>query len=233
MHAMRQDRAGNQRAQRRKPLQRTVEAARPRVIDVGQILRDMHMQDGAEFAGESARLAHGVVGDGEARVQADHAAHQRRGWNAAALGQTARGLLAPEIALGRAVAKQRAHAELLADLGENGERALDQIRRFVVIDQRGGAGEQRARDIVLCRRAQRFGVERTVEPPPHPLEDLHEIFRRRRGRRHAVARQARCRDACARKPRRRRSRHRRRRARARLRAATPTIIPSTTAIRRP
>ena len=110
----------------------------------------MHMQDGGEFAGEGARLAHGVVGDGKARVQADHAAYQRRAGNAAALGQAARGLLMTEIALGRAVAKQRAHAELLAYLGEDGERALDQMRRFVMIDERGGAGEQCARDIILC-----------------------------------------------------------------------------------
>ena len=46
-----------------------------------------------------------------------------------------RGLLTPEIALGRPVTKQRAHAELLAHTGENGERSLDQIWRFVMIDE--------------------------------------------------------------------------------------------------
>ena len=108
--------------------------------------------------------------------------------NAAALGQTARGLLAPEIALGRAVTKQRSHAELLTRRGEDGERSLDQMRRFMMIDERGGAGKKRARDIVHGGHAQRLGVESAVEPPPHPLEDLRESFRRRRGPRHAVAR---------------------------------------------
>src|SRR5664279_6642468 len=37
--------------------------------------------------------------------------------------EAARGLLMPEIALGRPVTKQCAHAELLAHTGENGERS--------------------------------------------------------------------------------------------------------------
>ena len=122
-----------------------------------------------------------------------------------------RALVAAEIALGRAVAEQRADAELLAGLGEDRERALDEIRRFVMVDQRRRSREQRARHIVARRRAQGFGVERAVEPPPDPFQDLQEVLRRRTRRRHAIGREAAVDDGCGRRPRRARSRRRDRR----------------------
>lgn len=150
----------------------------------------MDVDDRAEVAREVARRAYRPVGHREARMQADHPAHQRRGLNAPAFVEAAPRLLAAEIALGRAVAQERAHAELLADVGENRERAFDQVGRFVVVDQRGGAGEEGAGDIIHRTGTQCLGIEHAVEPPPYPFEDLDEIFRLRRGRRHAVAGEA-------------------------------------------
>jgi hypothetical protein len=79
-------------------------------------------------------------------VEADHAAHERaavRLDEAAALGEAAPRLVAAAVALGRAVTEHRAHAERLARVGQHVERALDERRRLVVIDEGRRAREQR------------------------------------------------------------------------------------------
>ena len=95
-----------------KPLQRPGKAAPARVVDIGPILGDMDVDDRPEFARQRAGLADGLVGNGEARVQPDEAAHQRRRGDAPACFEPAPRLLAAEIALARAVAEQRPDAEV-------------------------------------------------------------------------------------------------------------------------
>ena len=48
----------------------------------------------------------------------------------------------------RTLRSQRPQAELLASVGQDVERALDEARRLVVVDQRRGAGEKSLCDVV-------------------------------------------------------------------------------------
>ena len=145
-HAMGEDRTLRQRVERQQPFERPGIAAPARVVDVGLILGDVDMDDRAEFARQRAGFLRRFVGDREAGVQPDQAAHQRRRGDATAFRQAAARLLAAEVALGGAVAEQRAHAEVLAGFGEDRQRPVDQVRRLVMVDERRRAGEQRAGD---------------------------------------------------------------------------------------
>ena len=149
------------------------------------------MDDRAELARQLAGLAHRFVGYREAGVQPDQSANQRRGGDASAFRQAASRLVAAEIALARAVAEQRAHAELFASLGEDRQRPFDQVRRFVMVDQRRRAGEQRPGDIVARSGARGFRASSARSRRHHTFSRIsRKSARRRIGRRHAVARQA-------------------------------------------
>jgi len=155
-----------------------------RVVDVGLILGEMDVDDRAELARQRAGLARRLVGNREARVQPDEAAHQRRGGEATTLRQSSPRLFAAEIALARAVADERARAEFLAGFGEDRQRSFDPIRRFVMVDERRRPGEQRTGDVVARRSAETVGVKRAVERH-HTFCRFEKVGRRRLRRRHA------------------------------------------------
>ncbi len=90
-------------------------------------------------------------------MQPDDATHQRppvRLQKAQALAEPPSRLVAAAVALGGAVAEQRPHAELVAGVGEDVERALDQLGRFVMVDERRRSGEQRLGDVEPRRRPE-------------------------------------------------------------------------------
>ena len=114
--------------------------------------------------GAAARVAHGGVRHGEARVQAHGAAHERAAVaakKALALCEAAAGLVASAVALGGAVAEHGAAAERLARVGEHVEAAFEAHRRLVVIDEAGRSREEGVRDVVARR-----GSERARKMPP-------------------------------------------------------------------
>src|SRR5581483_271626 len=80
----------------------------------------------------------------------------------------------PAVALGRAVAEQRAHAELLTDIGEDVERTLDHVRRLVMIDDRRRPQRSRFCGVEARGGGERLLIERTIEAPPDALENLDE-----------------------------------------------------------
>ena len=132
----------------------------------GEVFGDVYMHDGVEIPAELGRFVDGFIGDSERSVQRDDALDQRPSVVAnesAALGPTALRLFAPAVALGGAEAERGAHAELLAGVGQNVERALDELGRLVVIDQRAGARQQGLGDVEPGRGAQARLVEGAVE----------------------------------------------------------------------
>ena len=183
---MREDGAPRQGALREHALERSRRTAGAGVLDVGQVLGDVDVDHRAELAGEPPGLPQRLVGDGEARVQADEPSARGRGSDSAAFRQAAPGLGEAAVPLGGAVAEERPDAEPLAGLRQHLERALDELRRLVVVDERGGAGEERPGDRLPGRGAQALRVERAVEAPPDPAQDLEEARGRGSRRRHPV-----------------------------------------------
>ena len=82
------------------------------------------------------------------------------------------------VAVGGLVAEHRADAERPQRVLDHVERAVDRVRRGVVVDERRRAGEQRLHPADERRRADRVLVERSVEAPPDPLQDLQEALGR-------------------------------------------------------
>ncbi|MCL6645896.1 MAG: aminotransferase class I/II-fold pyridoxal phosphate-dependent enzyme [Dehalococcoidia bacterium] len=193
MDAVGEDRSRRQRAERGQPRDRSGVATRPGVGDVGGTLGHVHMQHGAELAAEPAGFADRLVGHRERRVQPDGALHEGpvvRRDEAAALFEASPRLVAAAVPLGRAVAEQRAHPELLAGVGEHVEGALDEAGRLVMVDDRGRAGHERLGHVQARRGPQARPVEGAVEPPPDAFENLDEADRGRVWRGHAEADEA-------------------------------------------
>ncbi len=134
---------------------------------------------GGEFGGRGER----VVGAGECGVHADHAPPT--------LAQESIVLLqAPTCAVGAVtvgdpVARDHAHADLGAGVGDHTQRSLDRVRRLVVVDDRRAAGFERFERAELGRPLEHLEIERCVEPPPDLLEHAQEGRGHIRRRRHA------------------------------------------------
>ena len=94
------------------------------------------------------------------------------------------------VAVGGLVAQHRAQPHLLDRTPERRERAADEGRRGVMIDQQGGARERGLDRAGERREVDALLVERAVQLPPDLLEDLHEAARRRRRTRHASGERA-------------------------------------------
>ncbi len=144
MHAVREDRARRQRVERHQPLERPGVAAPARVVDVGAILGDMDVDDRPELARERAGLADRVVGHGEARVQPDEAAHERRG---ARRRDRPRARAAPP--RGRNCARSR------RSRGAPGRRGRRRLRRGSAASPRSGSAIRDGRRASSRRRAAR------------------------------------------------------------------------------
>ena len=111
VHAMREYRAGHQRAQRLQPFQRSSRAAPACIADIGKILRYMHMQHSPQLAGQIAGFADRVVRHGETRMQPNQASHQRRRRQRLAFGQATPRFFPAKISFGRAITEQYAYPE--------------------------------------------------------------------------------------------------------------------------
>ena len=89
------------------------------------------------------------------------------------------------VAIGDLVTEDRADAELCEGVGDDVERAVDEVGRRMVVNDRGRASQERVEPAAKGRSPDRSFVEGTVEPPPHPLEDLGEVPGRGQPVRHA------------------------------------------------
>jgi hypothetical protein len=160
------------------PLHDTVAAAGVGVGLVGTVLGHVDVHAHATVARGVDHVAQGVVGQRERRVRPHHAARESRGpgEEAAVLGHAGRGAFG-SVAVADLVAQDAADPEPGQGVGDDVERAVDGVRRGVVVDDGRGA---RAQGVEPA--AQRGGtdgplVERAVEAPPDPLEDLGEGHR--------------------------------------------------------
>ena len=77
-------------------------------------------------------------------------------------------------AVGHAVGDVDPDTHLRAGVGDDRERAVDGVRRLVVVDDGRGAGHQRLGGPEERRPAQHLQVERGIQPPPDLLQDLQE-----------------------------------------------------------
>ncbi len=175
--AVGEQRPGAERARLGEPLDRA---------GVDPVLGRVHVQR-PELGAGGERL----VGEREGGVGADERARQRRplpgdpAQEAAVLGEPGprpRGA----VAVGGLVAEHRAGAEPAERLLDHVERAVDRVRRGVVVDERRRPGEQRLDPADERGGADRVLVERPVEPPPDPLQDLEEALGRRERVGHAA-----------------------------------------------
>ncbi len=101
------------------------------------------------------------------------------------LGDAGKGPLGP-VPVADLVAEHRADAQLLQRGGDRVERPVDRVRRGVVVHQRGRARQQRLHAADQRRQSDGLLVERPVQPPPDPLQDLGEVERRVQRGRHAA-----------------------------------------------
>ena len=159
---------------------------------VGLVGRVLGRVDVEPDAGDGCRLAaggEGLVGERERGVRPDHPAREREVLPPHAVEEPpvlgdARLCPLEAVAVGRLVAEDGADPEAVQGLLDDVERAVDRVRRRVVVDERGRPGEQRLHPADEGGGPDALLVERAVEPPPDPLQDLREVRRRLEGVRH-------------------------------------------------
>ena len=139
----------------------------------------MHVHTNLVVGGELRSGSDRVIGAGEGCMQPDHApaAFTKE---TVILGQ-ASGCAFGSVAIGDAIGTIHPHTNFGTRLSDDAERPIDCIRRFVMVDDRGTSALERFERAKFGRPVNRVFVERTVETPPHQLEDFHES-RRRAGR---------------------------------------------------
>ena len=149
VHAVREQRALVERARAVEPLGDADAAARDRVALVDAVLGGVDVQPDAELGGGSGAGGERLVGERERRVRADEPARERRPLVAHAREEApvlrdARRARAPARRgrSSRSRARERS-AERLQRVGDHVERAVDRVRRRVVVDDGRRAGEQR------------------------------------------------------------------------------------------
>ena len=152
-------------------------------VGVWRAFGNMDVDADAVAAGEVRRSSQGVVGAGERRVYAD-VSPTPSGEEAIVLREAAPRPI-DAVTVGDAVAAADAHSDLGAGRCDDIERAFDGIGRFVVVNDRSAAGLQRFERAEFRRPLQHLEIERSVEAPPHQLEDLSEAAWRARRRRHS------------------------------------------------
>ena len=180
MDAVREQRPLVERPRAGEPLDDASPVPGERVALVGAVLGGVDVETGRELVRRAGAGGERLVAERERGVRADEAARERRLLPAHALEPApvlrqagARPLGA--VAVGRLVAEHRADAEGAERVGDHVERAVDRVRRRVMVDERRRTREERLHPAGERRRAHRLLVERAVEPPPHALQDLDEV----------------------------------------------------------
>ena len=171
------------------PLRERQPVSAPAVLDVGAVLGDVNVQAAAASARTaSARRCRLVVAQREAGVGADHPARQLRlllGLECAVLLDAQVASLGA-VAIGHLVAQHGAQPDALQAALQRRQRARDAGGRGVMVHEQRRARKRRLDRSRQRRQLDRLGVERAVEPPPDPLEDLEEAAGRRARPRHAA-----------------------------------------------
>ncbi len=185
--AVRQERALVQCAGPLEPVDDAVAAAGDRVTLVRTVLGGVDVEPDAVVARCLAACRQRLVGERERGVRADHAAGEGELLPPHAVEEApvladARECPLEPVAVGGLVTEHRAHPEAAQGLLDDVERAVDRVRRGVVVDERGRAREERLHAADQGRGPDAVLVERPVEAPPDPLQDLGEV----RGRRERV-----------------------------------------------
>ena len=155
-------------------------------IGVGGSLGDVDVHADAEIGSQSGRRLQRVVAARERRVHADHPAATGAD-EPLVLGEAAPRPVGA-VAVGDAIGAQHADADLGTRLGDHVEAALDGVWALVVVDDAGGAAQQRLDRAEARRRPQHVEIEGGIEAPPDLLEDLDESPSAPRRRRHARGR---------------------------------------------
>ncbi len=110
---------------------------------IGGVLGYVDVHAGARRPGRLGTCGQGLVRERERRVRPHHAPGQARlvGEEPPVLGHAGRGTLGA-VTIGDLVAQDGAHAELSQGVGDHVERAVDEVGRCMVVDDRGGAGQE-------------------------------------------------------------------------------------------
>ena len=155
-------------------------------VAVDLALGDVDVHADTEVAGQTGRSIQRLGAARECRVHADHASATGTQEPLVLFQAPTRAIGA--VPVGDAVRADHPHPDFTARVRDDVERALDRIRRLVMIDDRGGAALERLERSEHRRPPDHLEVERDVEPPPDLLEDVDEPIRRRGRRGHAHAR---------------------------------------------
>ena len=203
-------------------------------VHVDRVLGGVDVQADAEVGCDLDAGGERLVGERERRVRADEAAGERRfapleaREEAPVLGEPGERDVRP-VAVGRLVAEDAAQPEAAERVGDHVERAVDRVRRGVVVDHRGRPGEQR---LHRRRRAPRRGRRPGRAPGRAATRSAAAPAGSPAAARAGTACRARApsRDACARRrcrarPRSRSSRARRAGARSALAEIRPSVDP--------
>ena len=142
-------------------------------------LRDVDVHAHAMASREVGGGGQRVVRTREGGVHADHASPALAQVSIVLVDPSARAVRA--VPIGHPVARVDADTDLGAGIGDDGQRTLDRVRRFVVIDDRRATGLERFECPELRRPFEHRQIERHVEAPPDLFEHLPKS-RRDRGR---------------------------------------------------
>ena len=183
VHAVREQRPLVERARAAQPLDDAHAGAGDAVALVDPVLRRVDVETDPELRCGAGACGERLVAERERCMRADEPARQRRPLVAhpreeAPVLRDAGGRALRPVAVGRLVAEHRAEPERPQRVGDHVERAVDRVRRRMVVDERRRSREQRLHPADERRGAHGLLVERAVEPPPDPLEDLEEVPRR-------------------------------------------------------
>ena len=173
--AVRQQRARGEQTVRVEALHHAHAVSRAAILDVGLVLGGVDVERAARALGQRPQPIQAIRREREAGVAADHPAGERR-----ADGLEGLVLLQPAVAAFGTVAvrhlvtERRPQPDLLERALQGAERSADERGRRVVIDEERGAGKRGLDGPDQARQVDRFRIEGPVQPPPDPLQDLHE-----------------------------------------------------------
>ena len=153
-------------------------------VGVDRALGHVDVDADAVVGGHAGSRLERLVAAGERGMHA-HPAPPARGEEAGVLLEAAPRPVGA-VPVGDAVAAVDPHPHLGTRIGDDRERALDRLGRLMVVDDRRATALQGLEGAEHRRPADRLGVERPVEAPPHKFEDLPEVPGCGRRRRHAA-----------------------------------------------
>jgi hypothetical protein len=107
-----------------------------RIPNIGCILGQVNMQARFQLPTKLTGFAHRIVGNGKGGVEAYHTSNEQAVIfrdEAATLGKPPLRFVSTAVTLARAIAKDGPNSQLLTDIGQDVERAFNEVGRFVVI----------------------------------------------------------------------------------------------------